>query len=486
MTKIRISLLLLMFLLTIHNGFACTIFSAKDKKGQVWAGNNEDNLFTFKNLINIVPSKTNCFGYIYLTYNDSRQGMQGGVNEAGLFFDFNAVPATKRKEESRTKEHYPGGNRKMFEYMMEHLTTVQEVIDLYKKYEVWGIEYGQLHLADKYGNLGIIVADSMWITTNNYLASTNFNVCHADRDGDDCFRMPIAERLLKNNEPSFDLFTEICDSTHQYYSSGVSTIYSNIHNLTTGELWFYFGNDFKNAHKTTVRELLKLGNTSIYVCDLFKEQSLVKAHLAAKNKAYEDAIEIINAIEDPAMRSEKMRLLVTGLLDMEADFDSYPIFEHYLKSIAWEAKDFQVNAIALYCRGQKEKALESVTEGLKKYPGDEALLMLEDQLHGKFPSYTNYRLELKGFEDATYVLLEGFSYFKLDYFLVKEGNKWVGEYALTPDEYFFSFIVDGKEVLASQFDTSLDNGIVYNHVVIKKRLFKKVVFILFKHKFKVR
>lgn len=486
MKKIRISLLFSILILTIHNGFGCTIFSAKDKGGQVWAGNNEDYFFTFKNLINIVPSKANCFGYIYLTYNGASASMQGGVNEAGLFFDFNAVPYTKRKEESITKEHFPGGEEKMFEYIMEHLTTVQEVIDLYKKYEVWGIEYGQLHLADKYGNLGIIVADSMWITKNNYLASTNYNLCHANHDGDDCFRMPIAERLLKNNEPSFDLFTQICDSTHQFYSSGVGTIYSNIHNLTTGEVWFYFGQDYTNAYKTTIQELLRSGKTSLYICDLFKEQPLVKAYAAAKNKEYESAIEIMNSIGDSITRSHSMRLLVTSLLDMDADFDSYPIYEHYLKTITWEAKDFQVNAIALYCRGQKEKALESIAEGLKKYPGDESLPVLKDQLHGKFPSNTNYRIELEGFEDASYVIIEDFSYYKLDDFLVKEGDKWVGAYYLTPDEYFFSFIVDGKEVLSPQFGVSSQEGIPCNHVVIKKSLFRNMAFVIFKHKFKVK
>nr|WP_294859063.1 hypothetical protein [uncultured Fluviicola sp.] len=486
MKKIRISLLLVTLLLTVTNGFGCTIFSAKDKNGQVWAGNNEDYFFTFKNLINIVPPKTDCFGYVYLTYNRASESMQGGVNEAGLFFDFNAVPYTKRKKESSTKEHFPGGDEKMFEYMMEHLTTVQEVMDLYKKYEVWSIEYAQLHLADKHGNLGIIVADSMWITKDNYLASTNYNLCHADHDGDDCFRMPIAERLLKNNEPSLDLFTQICDSTHQYYYTGVGTIYSNIHNLTTGEVWFYFGQDYTNAYKTTIQDLLKLGKTSIYICDLFKEQPLVKAYTAAKNKANESAIEIMNSIEDSITRSHSMRLLVTSLLDMDADFDSYPIYEHYLKTITWEAKDFQVNTIALYCRGQKEKALESLAEGLKNYPGDESLLVLKDQLRGKFPSNTNYRIELEGFEDANYVLLEDFSYYKLDDFLVKEGGKWVGGYDLTPDDLFFSFIVDGKEVLSPQFGISSYGGIPCNHVVIKKSLFRKMAFVIFKHKSKVK
>ena len=71
-------------------------------------------------------------------------------------------------------------------------------------------------------------------------------------------------------------------------------------------------------------------------------------------------------------------------------------------------------------------------------------------------------------------------------FLVKEGDKWVGAYYLTPDEYFFSFIVDGKEVLSPQFGVSSQEGIPCNHVVIKKSLFRNMAFVIFKHKFKVK
>lgn len=486
MKKISILLFLLPLFLIAHNGFSCTIFSAKDKRGQVWAGNNEDYVFTFKNLINIVPSKKDCFGYVYLSYNYSDVSMQGGFNEAGLFFDFNWVPYTKRKEKSTTKEHFPGGDDKMFEYMMEHFTTVQQVMDFYKKYEVWSLESSQLHLADKYGNLGIIVADSMWITTNNYLASTNYNLCHADHDGEDCYRMPIAERLLKSSEPSFDLFTQICDSTSQFDDTGSGTIYSNIHNLTTGEVWFYFGQDYTNAYKTTVQELLKLGKTSIYISDLFKDQTLVKGYTAAKNKKYEAAIEIMNSIQDSAMRSKKMRLLVTSLLNMEADFDCYPIFEYYLKSVIWEAGDFRVNGIVLYSKGEKEKALESIGEGLKKFPGNEDLMNLKDQLSGKFASEANYKIVLDGFKDAKSVLLEDFSYYKLGNLMVKEGDSWVCGYALVPDDFFFKFIVDGKEVLSPQFGTSSYLGMPCNHVVIKRSLLRNMAFRLFKHKSKVK
>lgn len=458
-------------LLAQLHAFSCTIISGKDKKGQVWTGNNEDNLFTFKNLINIVPSSNDSYGYLFFTYNDPLQGMQGGVNEAGLFFDFNGVEYTESKANGK-KDYYPGGHVKMFEYIMQHLSTVQEVMDLYKKYRIPGIEHSQLHLADKFGNLGIIVADSMWITKENYQASTNYNLCHGDQKDDPCFRMPIAQRLLKNNEPSFELFTQICDSTHQFYSSGSSTIYSNIHNLSTGEIWFYFGLDFKNAYKTSVGELLKRGKTSLYICDLFKNQILVKAHTAAESKEFATSIELLESIQDSVQRLTMMRLLVTGLLDMEANIDSYPVFEHFFKQIEPEPKDYYMNSFALYCRGQREKAMESLTEGLKHYPGDEILTGFKNQLEGKFPSNGNYRLELDDFKDAKYVLIDGLSYYQFENLLVKVGDKWVGEYPLVPDEYFFRFNVDGKLVTSGQFEVVIYDEKPHNRVVIKKRFFR--------------
>jgi hypothetical protein len=110
---------------------------------------------------------------------------------------------------------------------------------------------------------------------------------------------------------------------------------------------------------------------------------------------------------------------------------------------------------------------------------------VNDLLHGKFPSHTNYKIELEGFKDATSVLLQDFFYYKLDGFMVREGDKWVCGYSLTPDDFFFSFIVDGKEVLSPQFGISTYEGMPCNHVVIKKSLFRNMAFRIFKHKSRI-
>jgi len=154
----------------------------------------------------------------------------------------------------------------------------QEVFDIFKTYRLKGLEGSQLHFADKYGTFGIIVADSMWITKANYQISTNYNLCHPNKDNINCWRFPIAERLIKSRAIGLETFRDICDSTSQEKW----TNYSNIQNLNTGDIWFYYAMNYSRPYKTNIKELLKKGNRSFYMYELFKDDPLVKQILQSK------------------------------------------------------------------------------------------------------------------------------------------------------------------------------------------------------------
>ncbi len=85
-------LVLVLLFLYISELFACTILSGTDLNGHTWICNNEDESFSFKNYINVFPrdggSKN---GYVTLTYGSPGGKIEGGLNEAGLFFDFNQL-----------------------------------------------------------------------------------------------------------------------------------------------------------------------------------------------------------------------------------------------------------------------------------------------------------------------------------------------------------------------------------------------------------
>ena len=277
MTK-KYSFLIFILLISITNSNACTVFSAIDKKGNVWTGNNEDGIFSLNTCINVVAPTNNTFGYLYFTNSKNQNEFpQGGMNDAGLFFDGNSVPHSNYKKFDKKKD-FPGGINEMVFSILRNCKTVQEVFEIFKVYRLQGLETSQLHFADKYGNFGIIVADSMWITKANYQISTNYNLCHPDKDSITCWRFPIAERILKSREIGLETFRDICDSTSQKKW----TNYSNIKNLNTGDFWLYYAMNYSRPYKVNLNELVKKGNSSFYMYELFNDDLLVKQLLLSK------------------------------------------------------------------------------------------------------------------------------------------------------------------------------------------------------------
>jgi hypothetical protein len=446
---------------------ACTIFSGKDKKNHVWAGNNEDMVFTFNTYLNLVEGSDSTFGHVFLTYYSPNGFIQGGVNEAGLFFDFNAIAPSRYKNYEKKKD-FPGGHRAMLQYVLKKCNTVPEVLNLFKKYRLPGLESGQMHLADKYGNLGIIVADSMWITKGNYLVSTNYNICHPDKDGVVCWRYTIAERNLKTLEPSSETFRAISDSTSQ--RSMINTIYSNIHDLTTGDIWFYYGLDYSKAFKTNIKDLLKRGNSSCLLYELFTDEPLVAVYKTYKLKGAEESLRKLNEYHLPANRkSEILSLLSTDLILYNQDFNSYPFLTALIKSKRETDEFLQViNSIVLFCTNKKNEAIEGLNDYLVKNPESDIVHDYLNQMKGIFDKDANVRFELTGSEKAKCVFVDGLNHPNIRYFLIPKDGKWIGEFRLPPGEYRYIFLVDGKRVSdPNNHDIVKDEGLYYNRIFVK-------------------
>ena len=154
-------LVLTFCILIIPKTFACTIVSAIAKNGQVWNANNEDGPFGVANFINVYPKTSqNKYGYYTLTYFSSRFGqtgsIQGGTNEAGLTFDFNAIDAVNTSEVS-SKKSFPKGDNAILTHILGTMDSVEEVIAFFETY--WfenGFTGAQMHVADAEGNFAMI------------------------------------------------------------------------------------------------------------------------------------------------------------------------------------------------------------------------------------------------------------------------------------------------------------------------------------------
>lgn len=249
--------------------YACTTVSAVASNGQVWTCNNEDGEIGVANFINVFPKSVEVkYGYFTLSYFSPKfgegSGIQGGMNEEGLTFDFNTIHQVMGFD-PKSKKAFPQGDQQILPHILGTMKSVQEVIEFFKIY--WfqsGFTSAQMHVADRQGRFAIISASGIQLAEKGkFLVSTNFDICGKE-DGSYCWRYPKAIALLKENEPGLKTMMSICRETKQ----GESTLYSNIQNLTTGDIWFLSKHDSQGTVKTNIAGLLSKGRKSYTFNDL--------------------------------------------------------------------------------------------------------------------------------------------------------------------------------------------------------------------------
>jgi penicillin V acylase-like amidase (Ntn superfamily) len=247
---------------------ACTIASAVASNGHVWNCNNEDGPLGVANFITVFPKSTSIkYGYFTLSYFSPKLGegssIQGGMNEAGLTFDFNGINTVKGFDQKKKKAFHLG-DEQILPYILGNMSSVTEVIEFFETY--WfqnGFVSAQMHIADKYGRFAMISASGIKMVQNGeFLVSTNFDICGKE-DSTSCSRYPTVTSILKNQDAGFNTMMEICKRT-----SGEITMYSNIQNLTTGEVWFFSKHDPEVMVKTNITDLLSKGPKSYTFSDL--------------------------------------------------------------------------------------------------------------------------------------------------------------------------------------------------------------------------
>lgn len=255
-------------LLSTTQIFACTIVSAIDHNGHVWNMNNEDGPFGVANFINVFPKTENTkYGYYTLSYFSPELGngggMQGGANEAGLTFDFNAID---RIENVDLKKAFPPGDNQILPHILSTMSSVEEVIAFFETY--WfqnGFYKAQMHVADRQGRFAIISASGIKLAEKGQpLVSTNFDICR-NEESTSCWRYPIAVSKLSEYEINFELMRSIALETAQ---KNGATMYTNIQNLSTGEIWFFSKHDQGKLVHTSITSLLKKGRSSYTFSDL--------------------------------------------------------------------------------------------------------------------------------------------------------------------------------------------------------------------------
>lgn len=216
---------------------ACTIFTVVLDDGTVLAGNNEDFSYSINNSIVVTAPGERGYGRICF-YNMTY--IQGGMNEHGLFYDGATCPPSEVPYSS-DKENL-GYN--LGDVVLAKCASVEEAEKFFENYN---IPYGfsdHLMFADSTGASAVFE----WMDgelhviykgqDENYQVITNFWLTDPSLGGYPCGRYNTVAELLQNHSPSIELCAAVLNSTKQNWSGG-GTLYSNIYNLSSKEIYVF-------------------------------------------------------------------------------------------------------------------------------------------------------------------------------------------------------------------------------------------------------
>ena len=440
----RTTLLLFLLLLNLR-GSACTIVSGTDKKGQTWAMNNEDFFHTYSNYVNVYPATgKNTQGYITLTFGSPEGSIQGGSNEAGVFFDINALPPQVYRLRTGRKP-FPHGS--MLVYLLQQCTSVPQFLALWETYYMPDMGDVQIHVADKQGNLAVIAPDTI-VRATKQLTSTNFNVCEAGPGKASCWRYPIAAKILAAGGISQQNLVRIANATS--WREFTTTVYTNIHNLSTGDIWFYLAEDYRSPWRTNIHTLVKEGRRSILLASKFPQNAgLNLTAVVANHSTTETVNHFLTAGRfDDSQRESMLRLSFLHQFYIEKNFAQaevlFPLWERYLhtnKKLDSTEVQF-TKAEVLATQGKNAEAIR-VLEAVRKPSWKTDALLANLRVDGPHNAVIN----LDGFLDATAIAVEFKGNYNFYRFLQKTPHGWTLQLQSDRKELKYCFYLDGKRLV---------------------------------------
>jgi pimeloyl-ACP methyl ester carboxylesterase len=260
---------------------SCTIFAASFGSTVLY-GNNEDYRIP-KTYYWAEPSGEKTFGGVFLGFDNFFP--QGGINEKGLAFDFNALPEAPLNPHPELP-----GRRDIIKKIYQTCATVEEAIALAKKHN-WGSSIRwQVLLADATGDAVVISAGSdgeLAFTRkpkgDGYMVSTNFNRANPQntyRGGYPCWRynkaVEMLEKIKDEKDLTVDSFKSILDACHVEGAVG-NTLYSNVFDLKNGVIYLYHWHQFDETAVLKVADEIAKKQSPTRIKDLFSEETVKRA-----------------------------------------------------------------------------------------------------------------------------------------------------------------------------------------------------------------
>ena len=254
-------------LLLASSVFACFIMFLTDRK-KILIANHED-WYARDAEVTFVPASPRKMGLLYFDFA-SEGTPQGGMNTAGIFFDGTRTPNAPYADNL----HKIDCKCYIWKKILSECSNVDQAISYVSKYKIPEIEDVHILFVDKQGHSAIVgVYDKklqIHRNTHNYQLLTNFNISNPSYGGEGpCRRFAAADSLLQlDSSATVDNVQKILSFTHQEEL----TVYSNIYDLTAGDVYvysIYTRKAFTNKVKLNLASELKKGKHRVSIWNLF-------------------------------------------------------------------------------------------------------------------------------------------------------------------------------------------------------------------------
>lgn len=289
---LRVAASLMLMLVVVPLAHACTAFVVY-RNGLALAGNNED-FWETDTKIWFVPKEgskrgaAGKVGRIYFGFNNFFA--QGGMNEAGLFFDGFATAENKVKD-SINRPTFKGN---LIDHVMANCRTVSEVVAELEKFNLSFLGNAMLMFADQHGDSVIVEGDDFLRIKGDSQAVTNFYQSKTPPGQCPCPRYAAAVKALDKGEPiSVEACQKVLGATRQNVVA--PTQYSNVYDLKKGLVYLYHFHDFKHVVCLNLQEELAKGPHEIDLPSLFPKSERFEKFKASR-------------IKNTAVETEKRRL----------------------------------------------------------------------------------------------------------------------------------------------------------------------------------
>lgn len=276
----KLVFLIILFLLPtfLYSQNLCSIISYADENS-IYIGSNLDAPNPNTKMW-VVPATEDQYARLCFGFDENYRIAENGINEHGLFIDLNSADKTNWRPDPNKPnwEEWEGWYTSgVPDGILAKCKTVDEAVEIFKKYNLLTFANVKYHLADKTGNSLVLewADDELKIIPRKtkFLISTNFITSIHQPENYPCYRYNLASRILSDNELTdirHKLKLTLSPTAMEFNSP---TQYSLLVDLTKPLVIVYFYHNFEEPLELNLIELFSRGEQKYILSELFQYKS---------------------------------------------------------------------------------------------------------------------------------------------------------------------------------------------------------------------